>query len=682
MMNCPGCNTLNSDSALFCRDCGRPLADNPQPPAGTDLLLAQPATLPLSNVTTQVSELDLLIGTVFDNRYRIDGKLGSGGMGAVYRGTRLLIGDEVAIKLLQPKEVAQHQSIERFQREAQAAARLKHANAVNVYDFGVSSEGIFYLVMELVKGESVRTIIKRRGPFTLTAAAEVVTQVGAALDEAHRQQILHRDIKPDNIMVQPTIDGLRVKVLDFGIAKLSDDDANLTQTGSVMGTPHYMSPEQCLGEELDSRSDVYSLGVVLYEMLAGVVPFNSPTSTAVVIQHVNQPPPPLHSLNPAIPAGVETVVLRALEKRRELRPSSAGALASELNSAVHPSSATTIGNPSVPLTMPASAVAPFSGEQATLVMNPAAAGAGSYPSPPPIPPSPAHLYLSGPQPVVKRNRTLPLVLGAIALVAVGIVVTLLLLPSRTKRAPLPDHFGLFVRKNEALNELRRGEFRDLMKARETLMSDPSLPQVEAKPTLILYSEGTDIPLNELKLVQLDTLDASGKVAYWNYQVSPVDGQAGMRQLRVASGLPSGRYAFAVINGFMDEGNHRFWPFQVNAEGQVPTEAAQVAQVPLKPKPAPLPTSGPTPTVVVRPTAPVPPPSGASVAYANTSNLLVRRSNSLTGTPIAKLSLNQRVYVLQLSSNYDIWNNIRSNWALVQLENSSVQGWVFAALLRR
>lgn len=681
-MNCPSCNTLNSDSALFCRDCGRRLADNPQAPAGTDHLLTQAATLPLSNITAQVNELDLPIGTVFDNRYRIDEKLGSGGMGTVYRGTRLLIGDEVAIKLLQPKEVARHQPVERFQREAQAAARLKHANAVNVYDFGVNSEGIFYLVMELVKGESVRTIIKRRGPFTLTAAAEVITQVGAALDEAHQQQIVHRDIKPDNIMVQPTIDGLRVKVLDFGIAKLRDDDAHLTQTGSVMGTPHYMSPEQCLGEELDSRSDVYSLGVVLYEMLAGVVPFSSPTSTAVVIQHVNQPPPPLRSLNPAIPAAVETVVLRALEKRRELRPSSAGALASEFSAAVHPSSATTIGNPSVPLTMPAAAVAPFSGEQATLVMNPAAAGSGSYPSPPPPPPSTAHLYLSGPQPAVKRNRTLPLVLGAIALVAVGIVVTLLLLPSRTKRGPLPDHFGLFVRKNEVLNELRRGEFRDLMKARETLMSDPSLPQVEAKPTLILYSEGTDIPLNELKLVQLDTLDASGKVAYWNYQVSPVDDQAGMRQLRVASGLPSGRYAFAVINGFMDEGNHRFWPFQVNAEGQVPTETAQVAQVPLKPKPAPLPTSGPTPTVVVRPTVPVPPPSGASVAYANTSNLLVRRSNSLNGTPIAKLNLNQRVYVLQLSSNYDIWNNIRSNWALVQLENSSVQGWVFAALLRR
>jgi serine/threonine-protein kinase len=248
-----------------------------------------------------------------------------------------MIGDAVAIKVLHAEQVADPQAAERFRREAQAAARLKHPNAVSIYDFGVSEVGLVYLVMELVEGQSLRDILKQQGPLTPPAAAEVMTQACAALDEAHRQNVVHRDIKPDNIIVAAAPTGLKVKVLDFGIAKLRDLSAtasNLTQAGSVMGTPHYMSPEQCLGEELDSRSDIYSLGVVLYEMLAGVAPFNSPTSTAVIIQHVNQPPPPLRTINVSISSPVEAVVLHAMEKRREARPQTAGALAQELVAAV------------------------------------------------------------------------------------------------------------------------------------------------------------------------------------------------------------------------------------------------------------------------------------------------------------------------------------------------------------
>ena len=189
--------------------------------------------------------------------------------------------------------------------------------------------------MELVEGESLRRIIQQKGPLTPSAAAEIMNQVCAALDEAHRHHVLHRDLKPDNIIVNVTDAGLRVKVLDFGIAKLRDDTAgNLTQTGSILGTPHYMSPEQCIGEELDSRSDIYSLGVVLYEMLTGVVPFRSPSSAAVVVQHVNQAPPSPRALNPSITMPVEIAVLHALEKSREGRPQSAGALAQELTAAV------------------------------------------------------------------------------------------------------------------------------------------------------------------------------------------------------------------------------------------------------------------------------------------------------------------------------------------------------------
>lgn len=272
-----------------------------------------------------------MIGRIIDGRYRLDAKIGVGGMGAVYRATRLLIGDEVAIKILHHDQASLPNSAERFRREAQAAARLKHPNAVSIYDFGISADGLQYLVMELMEGRSLRDIVNQEGALTVSTAVEIVTQVCAALDEAHRQNIIHRDIKPDNIVINETSYGLRVKVLDFGIAKLRDQQvSHLTQTGSVVGTPHYMSPEHCMGEELDGRSDVYSLGIVIYEMLCGAVPFNSPISTAVVVQQVNQPPPSLRAKNPGITVEVEAVVLHALEKRREARPLSAGTLAQEL----------------------------------------------------------------------------------------------------------------------------------------------------------------------------------------------------------------------------------------------------------------------------------------------------------------------------------------------------------------
>ncbi len=295
-----------------------------------------------SEVTAEAKKIksDPLIGLSIDGRYRIDSLIGRGGMGAVYRATRLLIGDEVAIKILHTGTALHPNSAERFRREAHAAARLKHPNAVSIYDFGVSSDGLQYLVMDLVEGRSLREVTRDEGPLNLSLVIEITTQVCAALDEAHRQHIVHRDIKPDNIILNSTPSGLRVKVLDFGIAKLRDDTAShLTQTGSVLGTPHYMSPEQCLGEELDNRADIYSMGIVLYEMLCGRVPFNSPISTAVVVQHVNQPPPSLRAINPAIPAEVETVVFQALEKRREVRPASAGALSQELSRVVRGMSA-------------------------------------------------------------------------------------------------------------------------------------------------------------------------------------------------------------------------------------------------------------------------------------------------------------------------------------------------------
>ncbi|MBV9609821.1 MAG: serine/threonine protein kinase [Acidobacteria bacterium] len=277
---------------------------------------------------------DPLLGRVIDGRYRIEAEIGAGGMATIYRATRLQIGDAVAVKVLRSELLREPQFAERFRREAQAAARLKHPNVVAIYDFGVSAEGVIYLVMELIEGSNLRTIIKDSAPMPSALAAEIVRQVCAALSEAHRNEIVHRDIKPANIAVQSTPDGPRVKVLDFGIARLqAGSPATFTRTGAVLGTPAYMSPEQCLGEQLDARSDIYSLGVVLFEMLCGVVPFNSPTATAVVMQHLQQAPPPLRVLNASISQAVEAVVLKALAKRREERFQSARDLADAFTSA-------------------------------------------------------------------------------------------------------------------------------------------------------------------------------------------------------------------------------------------------------------------------------------------------------------------------------------------------------------
>ncbi|MGH9839404.1 MAG: protein kinase domain-containing protein [Blastocatellia bacterium] len=375
--SCDNCGQAIPAGVRFCTSCGTQILPSAPPPPSLNPAQPSPPARPggdpfATNQAPPPAPKDNLIGRTLEGKYRLDAVIGAGGMGTVYRATRLMIGDAIAIKVLKPDQVAAPQALERFRREAQAAARLKHPNAVTIHDFGVAEDGPVYLAMELVEGRSLRAWLREQGPLVPTAAAEVMRQVCAALDEAHRQQIVHRDLKPDNIIINLTPEGLRVKVLDFGIAKLRDLAAtatSLTQTGSVMGTPHYMSPEQCLGEELDHRSDIYSLGVVLYEMLTGIVPFNSPTPMAVVVQHVNQAPPSPRTINLSLPQAVENVVLHALQKPREARPQTAGELARRLAAAV---SGAAVEQPSPPL----HGAVPLASQP--LFANPPAHGAPSY----------------------------------------------------------------------------------------------------------------------------------------------------------------------------------------------------------------------------------------------------------------------------------------------------------------
>jgi serine/threonine-protein kinase len=282
------------------------------------------------------------IGRTLDGKYRIDGFLKRGGMGSVYRGTHLLLNKPVAIKLIRPELVTSHDVVERFFREARAAAKLSHPNIVTVHDLGQTEDGTLYIAMEIVEGKSLKDVIVEGGPWNPARALRFCRGVASALSVAHRNGIVHRDLKPQNIMVCRDSEGNESpKLLDFGIAKtLEPDSPALTSTGMVLGTPHYMSAEQAKGLPADQRSDIYALGVILYEMLVGKVPFDDKSIPSILVKHLTESPKPPSSLRGDIPREVETLVLRCLEKDPQRRFQSADdlgkALADRLDTAAHP----------------------------------------------------------------------------------------------------------------------------------------------------------------------------------------------------------------------------------------------------------------------------------------------------------------------------------------------------------
>src|SRR5829696_4007576 len=223
--------------------------------------------------------VDPFVGRTLDGKYCVEERLGAGGMGVIYRARHLLMDRPVAIKVLHQRLVEDEAARARFQTEARAAVKLQHPNAVSVSDFGQTSEGCFYIVMELLEGRTLREILSREAPIETARAVSIMLQISDAVAAAHEAGIIHCDLKPSNILVTQSADQPAVvKVLDFGIATFSADDDEeapvLAQTSTVIGTPRYMSPEQHIGNDLTPATDVYSLGVILYEMLAGMVPFS------------------------------------------------------------------------------------------------------------------------------------------------------------------------------------------------------------------------------------------------------------------------------------------------------------------------------------------------------------------------------------------------------------------------
>jgi eukaryotic-like serine/threonine-protein kinase len=316
---------------LHCPICGR------QYPLEVRVCPEDNSPLQADSTIADAAPVDPLIGFTLDDKYRIEARLGIGGMGTVYRARHLLIDRAVAVKVLSPRFVEDDAAQMRFRREAKAAGRLQHQNAVAVTDFGQTAEGYVYIVMELLEGHTLREVLAKEAPLDTARAVALMLQTSAAVAAAHEAGIIHRDLKPANIFIVhnselPSV----VKVLDFGIAKLAadtleEDEAHtLTQVGAMIGTPRYMSPEQCDGVELTPAADVYSLGVILYEMLTGIVPFSGSTPLAIAMKHTSELPRPPREFVTSIPATLEAVVLHALEKAPENRPADAAEFRREL----------------------------------------------------------------------------------------------------------------------------------------------------------------------------------------------------------------------------------------------------------------------------------------------------------------------------------------------------------------
>ncbi len=303
------------------------IAPNSMPPVAAKTPAPVAAKTPAPVAKHQEAFEGDLTGKLLNNRYQVEQKIGEGGFGAVYRAKQTGMGRTVALKVLHARMAKDAQVIGRFKREAQASSALRAPHTVQVYDFDQTPEGVMYLAMEMLQGESLHAVLKKDGSIEPIRMARVMDGIADSLGEAHTQGIVHRDIKPENIYLEPRPTPDFVKVLDFGIAKIVSGDGlqqsgpALTAAGQTLGTLEYMSPEQLMGAQLDGRSDLYALGIMSYEMMIGHLPFPSKTPGEMITAHLKTVPPPPSKLKPGanIPPLMDQIILKLVEKNRDKR---------------------------------------------------------------------------------------------------------------------------------------------------------------------------------------------------------------------------------------------------------------------------------------------------------------------------------------------------------------------------